>query len=67
MAEKLKNFLKKMGEDPQLRDKFKQDAHGAMDEHDLSEEEKQLILSGDKEKIKQESGADDSDVNFLIV
>ncbi len=67
MAEELKNFLKKMGADPQFREKFQQDAHGAMDEHGLSDEEKDLVLSGDKEKIKQESGADDSDVNFLIV
>jgi len=67
MSGNLKAFLEDLGKDPEKLAKFKQDPHGAMDEHGLSDEHKQLVLSGDKEKIKEEAGADDATVNLLIV
>lgn len=67
MSENLKNFLKKLGEDPQVLERFRRDPHAVMDEHAISEEHKKLVLEGDKEKLKEESGIDDSQVNALIV
>lgn len=67
MSENLKGFLKHLGEDPNFRDKYKQDPDNAMEEHDLSDEHKALVKEGDKQKLKDAAGMDDSEINFVIV
>lgn len=67
MAENLKQFLKRMGEDPNFREKFKQNPDEAMEEHELSDEHKELVKSGDKNKLKDETGMDDAEMNFIIM
>lgn len=67
MSSNLKDFLKKLGENPEFREKFQNDPHGAMDDHDLSEEHKQMVLNRDKDSLKDEAGMEDAEMNFVIV
>lgn len=66
MSENLKNFLKTMAEDPEKKARFEKDPHAVMDEHGLSEEHKKMIISRDKDRIKEEAGLEDADTNMLI-
>lgn len=66
MSENLKDFLVKLSEDPEFQDKFRQDPHGAMDQHGLAEEHKSLVLRRDKEGLQKEAGLDDAQTNAII-
>lgn len=67
MAENLKNFIKKISEDPAELQNYRNDPHGTMDKHGLSDEEKRIVTEKDKEALKKESGLDDAQVNALII
>ena len=58
MAEesKLYSFLRELSENPDTLAKFEEDAHKAMTEYGLGAEEKDLLLSGDEERIMQALG-----------
>lgn len=66
MSEKLKNFLKGLGEDPAKLEKFRNDPEGVMDEHGLEEEHKELVRKGDKDRLKEEGGLDDAETNMVV-
>lgn len=66
MSQQLQNLIKKFGEDPTLKDQFKDDPEAVMEAHDLSEEHKEMIRNGDKDGIQKASGASDAHMNFLI-
>jgi hypothetical protein len=52
MASRFTHFLLKLGEDPQLLEKFKQNPDSVMDEAGLTPAEKTLLLSGDVQLIR---------------
>jgi hypothetical protein len=52
MASNFTNFLLKLGEDPQLLEKFKQNPDSAMDDAGLTPAEKALLLSGNVPLIR---------------
>lgn len=66
MSEKLRDFLTNLAENPAVREGFKNDPHGVMDEHGLTDEHKKMVLESDKEGVKREIGADDAEVNKFI-
>ncbi|MEM9387631.1 MAG: hypothetical protein AAGA68_21435 [Pseudomonadota bacterium] len=67
MAEQLKILVKNFGEDPQLRDRFKQDPEGVMQEHGLSDEHKDIVRKGDHDAIKVAAGEGSVHADFLII
>lgn len=66
MSQQLQNLIKKFGEDPTLRDQFKENPEAVMEAHDLSEEHKEMIRNGDKDAIQEATGASDAHMNFMI-
>lgn len=66
MSKELQNLIKKFGEDPTLKDQFKEDPEAVMEAHGLSEEHKELIRKGDKEAVQEAAGASDAHMNFII-
>ena len=52
MASNFTHFLHKLGEDPQLLEKFKQNPDSAMDDAGLTPAEKALLLSGNVSLIR---------------
>ncbi|MCL1145344.1 hypothetical protein AB4298_18265 [Shewanella sp. 10N.261.52.F9] len=50
-------FFEKLGSDAKLLEQYKQDPQAVMQAHGLSEEEIQVVLSGDKNKIESIAGA----------
>ena len=52
MASNFTNFLLKLGEDPQLLEKFKKNPDLAMEEEGLTPAERTLLLSGDAKLIR---------------
>lgn len=67
MSENLKGFLKRLGEEPNFREKYQNDPDGAMEEHGLSDDHKDLVKRRDKDKLKNEAGMEDAEMNFVIV
>lgn len=67
MSDKLRNFLNSLAENPEMLEKFKENPHHVMDKHELTDEHKNLVLEGDREKLKRATGADDSEVSKFIV
>jgi len=59
MAEepKLYQFLRELAENPDMLAKFETDAYKTMTDYGLNAEEKDLVLSGDEERIMQAFGA----------
>ncbi len=67
MSEQLKNLVKKLGEDPQMRDSFKDNMEPIMEEHGLSEEHKELFRKNDKAAIVEAAGANSVHADFIIL
>lgn len=67
MSENLKNFLHKLADDPETLRRFREDPHGVMDEHDVPDEHKKMVLDRDKDSIQQATGADDAEVSKFVV
>ena len=51
-------FLVRVSREPALRAAYAKDANAAMEEAGISQEQRDLILGGDLEAIKQELGTD---------
>ena len=58
MAKEAADFVIKLSKDPALRDQFKKDPHATMDAHGLNSEDKDVLTSGDPERIRQHLGDD---------
>lgn len=56
MGEHLKEYVQCLEEDGELREFVKSNPHQAMAEARLSHDEKQVLLSGDPERIAREVG-----------
>lgn len=67
MSEQTKAFLIKLGEDPNTLAQFRRDAGAVMAEHGIPESHQQLILAGDKQKLIEVAGLDETQARFLIV
>lgn len=67
MSQKTRDFLIKLGEDRDLVARFQEDPHTVMREHEVPEDHQKLIVSGDKDKLKEEADLEDAHVNFLIL
>ena len=52
MASNFTNFLLKLGEDPKLLEKYKENPDQAMEEEGLTPAERALLLSGDAKLIR---------------
>jgi hypothetical protein len=66
MAKKAADFIIKLSKDPKLRDQLKKDPHGTMDAHGLSSEDKDALMSGDPDRIRQHLGDDGPPGCFVI-
>lgn len=66
MSEKLKQFIKEVGENPDKREKYRQDPETVMNEHELPEDHKDMVRKKDKQKVQDETGLDDAEVNMFI-
>lgn len=59
MPKKAGEFVSKLSEDPDKRQRFMENPDEVMDEHgDLSEEDRQVLRSRDPQKIKEHLGDD---------
>lgn len=67
MSQKTKDFLIKLGQDPETLARFRKDPKSVMVEHEVPEDHQELITSGDKDKLKEEADLEDAHVNFLVV
>lgn len=48
------DFLHKLSKDPALQNEYKNNPEAVLDKHGLSEDQKQLLLTDDREKIVSE-------------
>lgn len=67
MAQKLKDFLTTLAQDPDTFARYKEDPKKVMDEHGLEERHQELMLEGDVEKLREETGAHEAEVKMWIV
>ncbi len=58
MAKALSDFLTKISQDPQEISDFKENPDGVMDDHGLSDQEKEIVKSGDADKVREHLGDD---------
>lgn len=65
MSKKALDYVVSVSENPDKADAHKADPDAAMDSHGLSKEDKDIIKSGDVEKIRNHLG-DDSPPGCLI-
>lgn len=56
MSKKAADFVTKLSQNPDERDRFMEDPDAVMGEHDLSEEDKQVLRTKDSDKIKSYLG-----------
>lgn len=67
MAQKLKEFLTTLARDPDTLANFRENPKAVMDEHGLEKAHQELLLEGDVEKLREATGADESEVKMWIV
>lgn len=58
MSKKAADFVTKLSQDPGKRDRFIADPDAVMTEHDLSDQDKEVLRTKDPDKIKQYLGDD---------
>lgn len=66
MSRKTKDFLIKLGEDPDTRARFREDPRAVMREHGVPDDHQELIVNGDKEGLKKKADLDEAHVNLFI-
>jgi len=66
MSKKALDYVVKVSEDPAMQQAHKADPDAAMDAHGLSDEDKEVLKSGDLQKIRAHLG-DDSPPGCLIL
>lgn len=67
MAKQAADFITKLSRDPKLRESFKKDPDGTMDAHGLTAQDKEVLRSGDPEKIRQHLGDDGPPGCFVVM
>lgn len=66
MAHPLADFLSKLSQDPQTVADFKNDPDSVMDEHGLSDHDKEVVNSGDADKVREHLGDDSPPGCFAV-
>lgn len=66
MSQKALDYVVKVSESPEMQEAHKADPDAAMDAHGLSGEDKEILKSGDLQKIRAHLG-DDSPPGCLIL
>lgn len=67
MSEKAGQFVIALSQDPELMERFESDPDGVMIEYGLSQTDRDVLSSGDAERIKQYLGKDGPTACILIV
>lgn len=67
MSNATRDFLIRLGEDPETLERFRKDPNAVMNEHDVPEDHQALILADDREALKKKAGIDDEQARFIIV
>lgn len=62
----LVNFLKNMGQDADLRERYVQDPDGTMAAEGLTAEEAEAVKTGDVDKIRELAGSDANNLGFIF-
>ncbi len=60
------DYVVKVSQNPDMADAHKSDPDGAMDAHGLSNEDKEVLKSGDLERIRAHLGDDSPPGCFLL-
>ena len=66
MSKKALDYVVKVSESPEMQEAHMKDPDAAMDKHGLSDQDKEILKSGDLEKIRAHLG-DDSPPGCLIL
>lgn len=67
MSDNTRKFLSSLAEDPETLQRFKMDPESIMNEFDVPEAHRKLILDGEKEKLAEETGLDDKKMQLVIL
>ena len=67
MPKKLGDFLIRVSKDPELRERFREDPYGTMDAEGLTEEHKEVLGSGDPDRIRKYLGDQGPPGCFIIL
>ncbi len=62
----LVNFLKNMGQDADLRERYVQDPDGTMATEGLTAEEAEAVKNGDLDKIRELAGSHAENLGFIF-
>lgn len=62
----LVNFLKNMGQDADLRERYIQDPDGTMAAEGLTAEEAEAVKTGDLDKIRELAGDERENLGFMF-
>ena len=52
MSRKIADYMAKLADDPKAREAHRKDPHKAMRKHGLNHEEREIVASGDHERIR---------------
>jgi hypothetical protein len=66
MQQKVIQFLTELSQNPEMREAFKNDPDACMDAAGLSNEEKDVLKSGDPDKIRSHLG-DDAPPGVVVI
>jgi hypothetical protein len=66
MSKPVADLIAKMSADPELRARYQANPEAVMDEAGLSAEDKEVVKSGDPERIRQHLGGDDPPGCFAL-
>lgn len=67
MSQNTRNLLTALGRDPEVLARFKEEPKAVMAEHSVPDEHQKLILSGDKDGLREAAGLSDSELRWLII
>jgi hypothetical protein len=66
-GQELADFLRRVHEDPELQQRYKQDPRGTMKEASLSDDAVDAVMSGDHERIRSMLPGGTSEMLFMVV
>ena len=52
MSRKIADYMAKLADDPKARGAHRKDPHAAMKHHGLNDDEREIVASGDHERIR---------------
>lgn len=67
MSDNTRKLLASLAENPEARERFRKDPKGTMDEFGVPAAHQELMLSGDKKKLAEETGMDNETLKFVIL